>query len=184
MSYILSQVSVKNSLAPGVTTQEVTHGDSNWLRQQRRKETAVAIRKQTKSANGYRFRAGCVIERFCSVTYLSTLPRKIAHFLAPGVATQEATHGDSNWLKYQSVNGTAVAIRKPAVRANGYRASTKKSYFLGFLRHQPPPSASLQAGKGNFLERNAIENGSRSGGRASGHPRRKQAEKPRFFREA
>ncbi|MDO5483760.1 MAG: hypothetical protein Q4F27_02515, partial [Desulfovibrionaceae bacterium] len=27
--------------------------------------------------------------------------------------------------------------------------STKNSYFLVFLRHQPPPSALLRAGKGN-----------------------------------
>ncbi|WP_300924216.1 hypothetical protein, partial [uncultured Desulfovibrio sp.] len=50
------------------------------------------------------FRAGGVTVRFLSVMYLSTLPPKIAHFLA----------------------------------------SAKKSYFLGFLRRQPPPFAPLR----------------------------------------
>ncbi|WP_300967881.1 hypothetical protein [uncultured Desulfovibrio sp.] len=41
--------------------------------------------------------------------------------LAPAVATQEATDGDSNWLPRQPVNGTAVAIRTQAEPANGER---------------------------------------------------------------
>ena len=40
--------------APTVATQKATDGDSNWLRGQTAKETAVAIRKQAEPANGYR----------------------------------------------------------------------------------------------------------------------------------
>ncbi|MBQ4568435.1 MAG: hypothetical protein IJA79_10030, partial [Desulfovibrio sp.] len=70
----------------------------------------VLILSQVSVKNSL-FRAGCVIVRFWSVMYLSTLPPKIAHFLA----------------------------------------STKRSYFLGFLRHEPPPSASLRADKGSAV---------------------------------
>ncbi len=40
---------------------------------------------------------------------------------ASAVATQEATAEDSNWLTQQAVNATAVALRKQAKPANGYR---------------------------------------------------------------
>lgn len=41
--------------------------------------------------------------------------------VAPAVATQKATDGDSNGLMRQPVNGTAVGIRRQAEPADGYR---------------------------------------------------------------
>ena len=43
------------------------------------------------------------------------------HTHAPAVATQEATDGDSSKLQQNSINDAAVAIRKQAGPANGYR---------------------------------------------------------------
>ena len=41
---------------------------------------------------------------------------------ASAVATQEATDEDSNALRGKTAHESAVAIRKPGKRANGYRA--------------------------------------------------------------
>ncbi|MBD5558304.1 MAG: hypothetical protein HDQ92_07135 [Desulfovibrio sp.] len=61
---ITPKLSVKNSLASAVATQEATDEDSSKLPQKSINDAAVAIRKQAEPANGYRFGAGCVREKF------------------------------------------------------------------------------------------------------------------------
>ena len=61
---IMPKLSVKNSLASAVATQEATDEDSSMLLQKSINDAAVAIRKQAEPANGYRFGAGCVREKF------------------------------------------------------------------------------------------------------------------------
>ena len=45
-----------------------------------------------------------------------------SEYVASAVATQEATAEDSNVSHGKTADKTAVAIRKPGKRANGYRA--------------------------------------------------------------
>lgn len=64
--------------------------------------------------------------------------------LAPGVVTQETTPGDSNWLPQQSVNETAVAIRKARRLANDWRAPKADSGDGLYRYAYPLPSACLR----------------------------------------
>ncbi|WP_300879590.1 hypothetical protein [uncultured Desulfovibrio sp.] len=76
--------------------------------------------------------------------------------LAPAVATQEATDGDSNWLPRQPVNGTAVAIRTQAEPADGYRHfpaerdKRRKSVVFRLIPARASASAAARALR-NFL---------------------------------
>ena len=49
---------------------------------------------------------------------------------ASAVATQEATHGDSNWVTPQPVSKIAVVIRKPLMRQRLTRTGCQLSAYI------------------------------------------------------
>ncbi|WP_165177572.1 hypothetical protein [Desulfovibrio sp. ZJ369] len=91
-----------------------------------RSEKPLHIRQQNYKSDGRGKIPRPVFMRRGVVFSITLLPSFRAQgavwtLIASAVATKEATDEDSNWLLRQPANATAVAIRKQAKLANGYR---------------------------------------------------------------